>query len=121
MRTSLWIGLCQCIAFLPGISRSGTTISAGVYCGLNRQESARFSFLIAIPVIMGATVLKVSQILVTPSSFDGLTLLAGFVIAAISGYSALKILFLLLNQKKFRIFALYCIGLGLITSLYTYL
>ncbi|MBP7461390.1 MAG: undecaprenyl-diphosphate phosphatase [Candidatus Delongbacteria bacterium] len=120
-RISLLIGLCQCIAILPGISRSGTTIAAGVYAGLNREASARFSFLIAIPVIGGAAFLKLHQLFTTPSVYDYLTLLIGFTVSALSGYAALKLLFLLLSRRRFRVFAVYCLLLGLITGMITYL
>jgi len=108
---SLIIGISQAIALLPGISRSGLTISTGLFAGISREKAARFSFMLSIPAIAGAAAVKLGD--VGSSGIDYLILIAGFVISALTGYIALKILLRFLSAGKFSIFAWYCWLLGL--------
>ena len=112
---ALFIGCCQAIAILPGLSRSGTTIAAGLYRGLNRSSAATFSFLLAIPAILGAGVLEgIDQLKdggpQTPVSF----LLIGCALSFIVGLGALWLLNRWLQSGRIQLFAWYCIALGIV-------
>ena len=108
---SLMIGFAQAVALLPGISRSGFTISAGLFASIKREKAARFSFLLSIPAIAGAAVLKLRDI---GESSIGLSLIIiGLVVSAATGYLALRLLLSFLSKGKFSIFAWYCWALGL--------
>lgn len=113
------IGLAQAFAILPGISRSGSTISLGLYLGIKREEVANFSFLMVIPVIGGAMLLKTVEMVEAGVPFDTLLgLVIGFVTSFVSGYFALKYLIILLRSKGIHPFAWYCWILGGIGILY---
>ncbi|SHF39652.1 undecaprenyl-diphosphatase [Fodinibius roseus] len=113
------IGLAQAFAILPGISRSGSTISLGLYLGIKREEVANFSFLMVIPVIGGAMLLKTVEMVEAGVPFDTLLgLIIGFVASFVSGYFALKYLIILLRSKGIHPFAWYCWILGGIGVLY---
>jgi undecaprenyl-diphosphatase UppP len=105
-KNALVIGVAQGIAIAPGISRSGATISAGLFSGLNRELAARFSFLLSIPAILGAVLVQAKSI----SSFDANTavIIAGFVSALIFGYLAIKLLLKIIKERTLMIFAYYC-------------
>jgi undecaprenyl-diphosphatase len=105
-KNALIIGVAQGIAIAPGISRSGATIAAGLFSGLNRELAARFSFLLSIPAILGAALVQSKDI----TSFDANTavLIAGFVSAAIFGYLAIKLLLKIIKERSLMIFAYYC-------------
>jgi len=108
------IGLAQAFAILPGISRSGATISLGLYLGIKRKEVANFSFLMVIPVIAGAMLLEIRDMieLGVPVN-DAAGLIIGFFTALISGYFALKYLIIILQNKGIHPFAWYCWALGI--------
>ncbi len=113
------IGLAQAFAMLPGISRSGSTISLGLYLGIKREEVANFSFLMVIPVIGGAMLLKsieMFKIGVPVETVIGLVI--GFVTSFVSGYFALKYLIILLRKKGIHPFAWYCWAIGIIGLIY---
>jgi undecaprenyl-diphosphatase len=107
-KDALVLGLAQGLAIAPGISRSGLTISALLFRGLKRQESFRFSFLAAIPAILGACILKAKEI----SSFSGLAaadLTAGFIFSFLSGLLALRILKKVITEARLHYFGYYCL------------
>ncbi len=108
------IGIAQGCAITPGISRSGTTISLALFLGIPAKTAAEYSFLLSIPAILGAVVLKVRDIEETtiPFYIVGAGMLAAFIV----GYIALRLLLVVLNRGKFSLFSYYCIALGL-TSL----
>ncbi|HLR24631.1 MAG TPA: undecaprenyl-diphosphate phosphatase [Fodinibius sp.] len=107
------IGLAQAFAILPGISRSGSTISLGLYLGIERKEVANFSFLMVIPVIAGAMLLEIKDMVeVGIQTQAAWSLVVGFLTAFISGYFALKYLIILLQSKGIHPFAWYCWLLG---------
>lgn len=114
------IGLGQGMAITPGISRSGTTIAVGLLVGLERMEAARFSFLLSIPAILGASVLEAKDIVLTQQISTSLLLpyAVGAVTAAISGYLAIKLLLGILNRGKLYYFSIYCWVLGLATIIF---
>jgi undecaprenyl-diphosphatase len=108
------MGLAQAFAILPGISRSGSTISMGLYLGMKREDVANFSFLMVLPVIGGAMLLKVIELTKTGIDADGiLILLIGFITAFVSGYLALRYLIMLLRNRGIDPFAWYCWLVGL--------
>jgi len=114
MVRALLIGIAQGCAILPGISRSGSTIAAAMYMGVERSEAARFSFLLVLPVILGATVLKGMELLQSglPSQ-GGLTLLVGTLAAYCSGAIALKWLLGVIRRGRLDRFAYYCYAVGI--------
>lgn len=108
---SVIIGIAQGCAIAPGLSRSGTTISASLLLGLERKLALRFSFLLSIPAILGASIFKSKAILhnISPQ------LLAGFIAAAISGYIAIWLFMKMIEKKSIRIFAYYCLIAGAVS------
>lgn len=114
MVRALIIGAAQAFAVLPGISRAGSTIAAGMYVGVERSESARFSFLLALPVILGACVVEGKELWQTgiPSE-EGMTLLVGTVAAFCVGIIALKWLLGVIRRGRLDWFAYYCYAAGL--------
>lgn len=110
--SALVIGVAQGIAVLPGISRSGTTITTALLLGAARQQSARFSFLLSIPAILGALVLKFDPALFTGGSGNLGLFAFGALVAAVVGYLCLRWLVLLLERAHFHHFAWYCWAVG---------
>ena len=119
LNKGLFIGLAQACAIIPGISRSGMTISAALISGVSNKEAAKFSFLLAIPAILGAIIVTALDIRYEFASTIWLPIVITSVTAFISGYYALKILIKLLESGKFYYFAYYCLLLGLITLIIT--
>jgi len=115
-KKSCLIGLGQALAVLPGLSRSGTTISFGIFSGLKSKEAIRFSFLLAIPTILGASLLEIKE-LTSLSSIMSLPCIFGFFSSLIFGLIAIKWLMkiLTLNQKNLIYFAVYCFAVGILT------
>jgi len=109
--SSLVIGIFQGIAVAPGISRSGATISAGLLQGINAKEAARFSFLLSIPAIIGATIFEVKD--AASFSIDWIPFVMGAIAAAIVGYFAIGFLLRILEERKFQWFAYYCWLVGI--------
>ncbi len=109
---ALFVGLMQVFALFPGISRSGMTISGGLFAGLKKEEAIRFSFLLAIPVILGASLAEAGQIFT--SSIDYWILLLSFVVTFLVSLVTIKLLFLAIKSEKFWWFGVYDIVLGLI-------
>jgi undecaprenyl-diphosphatase len=108
------IGVAQAFAILPGISRSGSTIAAAMYSGVERSEAARFSFLLVLPAILGATILEGSELLQTGLPSQGaLTFLVGTLAAYCSGAIALKWLLGVIRRGRLDRFAYYCYAVGL--------
>ena len=111
---ALWIGVFQGLAIMPGISRSGSTIFASLVQGFDREEAARFSFLLSIPAIVGATVFKLDDIVGLTATY-ALPLLIGFLAAAVSGYIAIQFLFALIKRQKLYVFSIYCAAVAVIS------
>ena len=108
------LGLVQAVALIPGISRSGSTITFGIFRGLERKTSATFSFLLSIPAISGAVILKSGDLLRLPAG-DLPAMGAGFLMAAVTGFLSLKLLFAIINKTGLRLFAYYCWFVGTAT------
>ncbi|MCG2692207.1 undecaprenyl-diphosphate phosphatase [Microgenomates group bacterium] len=111
-KNTLLIGLFQAVAIIPGLSRSGSTISAGIFAKLQPELVFNFSFLLALPAIFGAALLQLKDSNFSSSLLD-LPLVIGFITAFISGLFALKLLKKFVSQGKFSFFAYYCLALGL--------
>ena len=114
LRDGLWIGLGQALAVLPGISRSGTTISAGLVRGLDRESAARFSFLLTIPAILGGMVLAVKDLMFGEVLTPYWILLIGVIVAAMTGFAAIQLLLLVVRRGRLTWFSYYTWGLGTI-------
>ncbi|MCG8570563.1 MAG: undecaprenyl-diphosphate phosphatase [Spirochaetes bacterium] len=109
---ALIIGIFQSFALLPGISRSGSTIAASLITGLNKEDAPRFSFILGIPAILGASLLKVIDLLKSPLINDSqylLLLLTGIIVSAVIGYFALATLIHIIKKGKFWYFSFYLI------------
>ena len=115
---ALFMGLGQACAILPGLSRSGTTIAAGLVAGLDKEFAAKFSFILSIPAILGAFILQVKDI---GSAMDAnfLPVFLGFVAAFISGYIAIKWMLDLIQKRNLDIFAYYCWIVGIVVFMGT--
>ncbi len=112
---TLWVGFFQVFALFPGISRSGSTISGGMLIGFDRESSARFSFLMAVPVMSAAGVLAISDLFASPELLSKLPIyLAGFITAALVGYLAIRWFISYLSKRSLYLFAGYCGVIGLI-------
>jgi undecaprenyl-diphosphatase len=109
--STILIGIAQGVAIIPGISRSGATISTGLFCGLDRELSARFSFLLSIPAILGATILEINKM---DSGGALWTTLIGSAIAFGLGILALNFLIKIIRMGKIFNFSYYCYGLGIL-------
>ncbi len=118
----LVIGLFQSAAILPGISRSGSTISAAKILGWTHEEAISFSFLLAIPAILGGTVIELIQLITKNESALPNVSLTNYVIALLTsfifGYFSLSLLKRLASKQKFMYFVWYCLILGIFTTLY---
>lgn len=112
---AILIGLVQGVAAIPGISRSGTTISAGLFLGLDGQTAARFSFLLAIPAIIGAFLLKAKDATLTGFNVN---YIIGFLLSCVVGVSSLKLLLKLLYGNRFYLFGIYCILAGILVLVF---
>lgn len=109
------IGLAQAVAIMPGISRSGATISTALLLGVDKVKATRFSFLMVLAPILGATLLKVKDVLETPevaSDISVLVLLFGFLAAFISGLLACRWMISVVRKGKLIYFAIYCLTIG---------
>jgi len=118
---AILIGLAQAVAVLPGLSRSGTTISVGLARGLEGSFAVRFSLLLSIPAVLGATVVSIYRAIAGGADFFLLpTYLAGFVVAAGVGYFAIQFLRRLMVNHKFGNISYYCWGIGLVTIIWSF-
>ncbi|MEM8891340.1 MAG: undecaprenyl-diphosphate phosphatase [Bacteroidota bacterium] len=117
------VGLAQAFALLPGVSRSGSTISTALMLGINREAAARFSFLMVIPVILGGTLLELKDYFDAESAGQIVevgadALIAGFLAAFISGLVACTWMIKLVKNAKLDYFAIYCVVVGFIAITY---
>lgn len=106
------IGFFQGIALLPGVSRSGSTISAGLFCGLTREAAVSYSFILGIPAILGGCLIEVKDGIAQEADIGVLPCIIGFVVAAIVGFLAIKLVQMLIESDKFKVFWIYLGILG---------
>lgn len=112
IKEALFMGCGQALAILPGLSRSGTTIAAGLFAGLDKEFAAKFSFILSIPAILGAAVFQLKDL--SGGSVEIGACIAGFIVAVISGYLAISVLLKVVREKSLDIFAYYCWIVGII-------
>lgn len=121
-KNALIVGLCQMLAVLPGLSRSGSTITGGLTQGFERPLAVKFSFIMSIPAILGACVLKLPEFfsnLASGSESDQLPIyLIGALTAAIVGVAAMKLLTYISKKSNFRIFSYYCAAMGIFSIIW---
>ena len=121
MKDALVIGFVQGLAIVPGISRSGSTISVALLLGVDREVAGRYSFLLSIPAILGALVMGLEANMLQTSSASVSVLLLGTAMASIVGYVSLVVLMRLVKKGKLSAFAPYCWGIGALAFLYTFI
>jgi undecaprenyl-diphosphatase len=112
-RAAAVVGACQALAFLPGISRSGVTIGGGLLAGLRHEEAARFSFLLATPVILGAGIVEVPQLFA--SGVPIAEYLAGAVLSGVAAYASARFLLRYFRSGRLDPYGVYCIAAGLVS------
>ena len=118
VRDALVIGVCQAVATIPGLSRSGTTIAAGMATGLDRSFAVRFSFLMSLPAVLGANILSLAK--AAKAGIDVSLLpayLAGMLVAMVSGVAAIGLVKRLTSKGRFGAFSYYCWGAGALTMI----
>ena len=122
VRDALIIGVCQAVATIPGLSRSGTTIAAGMATGLDRSFAVRFSFLMSLPAVLGANILTLKDAIEAGIDFSSVPVyLVGVVVAAVSGYASIRLLRYVADKGRFGAFAYYCWAAGVLTLVLTIL
>jgi len=114
IKDALIIGIAQCFALIPGSSRSGTTITGGLFIGLNREAAARFSFLLSIPAVLASGLLELYEALAFLNSSMVLNLIVSTIISGISGYIAIDFLLKYLRKNTTFLFIYYRIALGIL-------
>lgn len=114
------VGVAQGLATFPGISRSGTTITACLACGFKREFAVKYSFIMSIPAILGALVLEILDF--SPEMLSGsdmVNYLAGTLVSAVVGYVCIKTMLVIVRGKKFKYFAYYCFAMGAFAVLFS--
>jgi len=119
IKNTFIIGIAQAVALIPGVSRSGATISMAVFLGINRNDIARFTFIMMLPVVAGATLVELLGISMGQIESSYIPhLILGFFVSLISGYYALKYLIILFKSKGIHYFAYYCWTIGIFGLIY---
>lgn len=114
VKDAITVGLFQCVALFPGVSRSGSTTTAGLFCGLTRETAVTFSFILGIPAILGGSLLEIKEVVETGAEIDIVPLAVGFAVAAVVGFLSIKLVKLVIKNDKFKIFGIYTIILGIL-------
>lgn len=114
VKDAVTVGLFQCVALFPGVSRSGSTTAAGLFCGLNKETAVSFAFVLGIPAILGGSVLEIGDALKSDMQLDWVMLGIGFVISAIVGFLAIKLVKWLIKNDRFKIFGIYTAIIGVL-------
>jgi undecaprenyl-diphosphatase len=117
--SSFIIGLSQAIAILPGVSRSGATISTSVLLGIDRDKAARFSFLMVVPLIFGKILKDISSGDLTANNDQTILLVVGFMAAFVTGLIACKWMISLVKRSQLKYFSFYCFIIGAVAIIYT--
>ena len=116
-KNALFVGVCQLIAVVPGISRSGATITGGLLSGFDRKFAVKFSFIMSIPAILGASVFKIADFAVSDNTVTFVMVascIVGFLVALAAGICAIFLVNIIARNKNFTYFAVYCAVVGLI-------
>ncbi len=123
LKTAVLMSVAQGLAALPGFSRSGLTIATGLFCGLDRTSAARFSFLLSIPIILGASMvypiikLDLSELL----TYNWVEIIVGTIVSGLVGYLCIKYFLKFVSNFSLNIFGIYCVITGIFTSVFFYL
>lgn len=112
-KDALTVGIFQCVALFPGVSRSGSTISSGLFCGLSRETAVSFSFILGIPPILAGAAVEFKDTISSTADINWLAYIIGFIIAAVVGFLAIKLVQWLVKSDKFIIFSIYTLILGI--------
>lgn len=120
LKTSIFIGIAQGLASLPGFSRSGWTIATGLFLGLDRVTSARYSFLLSIPIILGASmVYPLLEIDIQEAvKYNWAAIITGTIVSAVTGYICIKYFMKFISKFSLKIFGYYCIIAGIATAVF---
>lgn len=120
IKTSVFIGLAQGLAALPGFSRSGWTIATGLFCGLDRITAARYSFLLSIPIILGASMVYplVKIDIHEALGYNWTAIIAGTIVSGVVGYLCIKYFMKFISKFSLAIFGYYCILAGIATAVF---
>lgn len=114
-KTSLFMGLMQGFAILPGVSRSGSTMAVGMFSGLSKKEACEFTFLMSIPIIIGSALWESLKLVGSNISFPLLPLFVAFITSFVFGILSIKIMLKVVNNKKLSYFSIYMIVVAIIT------
>ncbi len=114
VKDALTVGFFQGIALTPGVSRSGSTIASGLFCGMKRETAIEYSFILGIPVILAGALVEILSFSSSEATIEILPLIIGFFVSAISGLFAIFLVKWLLKSNKFRLFGYYTLALGVI-------
>ena len=110
------MGVYQGIATLPGVSRSGTTITACLLCGFDKRFAVKYSFIMSIPAVLGAVILEIGDLSsLALTQTDVLYCIISMLVAAVSGYLAIRFMMGLIRGKRFKYFAIYCAVVGVVS------
>ena len=118
---AMGVGLCQMCALLPGLSRSGSTITGGLLAGLTRESAVKFSFMLSIPAILGAAVLEIPELVSGETAVSAAqwgVYLAGAAVSALVGIAAMKFLQYISKKANFSSFSVYCVAVGIAAIVY---
>ena len=111
-----FVGICQGFATMPGISRSGTTVTACLLAGMDRTFAVKFSFIVSIPAIIGAAILDLPDLFATGvTGSEMINYAAGTIVSGVVGYICIKTMLKIVRNKKFKVFSIYCAVMGLIS------
>lgn len=116
VKDAVTVGLFQCVALFPGVSRSGSTTAAGLMRGLSKETAVTYSFILGIPAILGGSVLELGDAIHSEMELDWLALGIGFVVSAVMGFAAIKLVSWLLKKDRFVIFGVYTAIIGVICT-----
>ena len=120
LKTSIFIGIAQGLAALPGFSSSGWTIATGLFCGLDRITAARYSFLLSIPIILGASMVYplIKIDIHEAAQYNWNAIIAGTLISGVVGYICIKYFMKFISRFSLAIFGYYCITAGIFTTIF---
>ena len=120
LKQSILIGLAQGLAVLPGFSRSGWTIATGLFAGLNRETAARYSFLLSIPIILGASMVYplIKIDVAEAAGYNWTAIILGTIVSAIVGYFCIKYFMKFISKFSLNIFGWYCVVMGVFTMIF---
>ncbi len=114
VKDALVIGLFQCVALFPGVSRSGSTVSSALFCGLTRETAVTYSFILGIPAILGGCLSELMDVISENVTIDVPVLLTGLAVSAVVGLLAIKLVNLVIKNDKMKYFGIYTAVLGVI-------